>query len=251
MLKANFTSFIPLSALRLSLKGLMRRFILHYGPVSLVPKRREPWTNAMIPSLVMLPVNLHLGPIGSLAAGSVLRMSWRSVVSLAAATGFRKAEMFKSNETTFPLTWDLVSWVIQGAPESDPSEAQLRGIAEGDYVAITPVPSKSDQSNTVWGAHHIFVPFHDNQRNAAAALAELALIVGSNRRKKKMAVFVDNVFTPLSIVRMATALFHAMCRTVGVARAKLFTWHSARIALASVLPQCNVPDRTIQAMLRW
>jgi hypothetical protein len=38
---------------------------------------------------------------------------------------------------------------------------------------------------------------------------------------------------------------------VGGERAKLYTWYSGRISLATHLLKCNVPPSTIQAMLRW
>ena len=34
-------------------------------------------------------------------------------------------------------------------------------------------------------------------------------------------------------------------------RAKLYTWHSARVPLATHLLKCQVPPATIRALLRW
>ena len=43
--------------------------------------------------------------------------------------------------------------VIQGKIERDPTEEQLAGLTDKDYLAIKPPPSKADQMNQMWGAH--------------------------------------------------------------------------------------------------
>ena len=251
VMKANFSSFIPLSNLKLPLKGMMRRFVKRFGPMSLVPKRREPFTNGMIGSLVSLPTDLDLGPVGKLEAGSWNRAVWRAAVALATSTGFRKAEVFRSNETTQYLTWLHLTWIIAGTPVSSPSDEQLKSLREGDYLAVTPVPSKADQFNIVWGAHPLYLPFHEQPRNAPAALRDLALQVGPLGRQPDRPVFVQENGSAFEGRVMATALYKAMSYVVGATRAKLYTWHSARIYLATHMLKCKVPAATIQAMLRW
>ena len=253
VLRANFSSFIPLSALKLPLRGLMRRFIQRFGPTSLVPKRREPFTNGMISSLVSLPDGFSLGVLGSLVSGSRLRKMWRADVSVATSTGFRKAELFESNETTFFLHWNNLHWIIDGKPVSllDMSDDQLMALKEGDYLAMSPVPSKADQFNKVQGAHPLYLPFHSAERNAAAAVAELALDVGSELRRPGRPVFVTSNGAAVKGAQMASAMYKAMSLLVGAERAKLFTWHSARISLATHLLRCKVNPATIQAILRW
>lgn len=78
VLRANFSSFIPLASLKLPLRGLMRRFVQRFGPTSLVLKRREPFTNGMIQPLVNLPEGFNVGVLGALASGSCLRKMWRA-----------------------------------------------------------------------------------------------------------------------------------------------------------------------------
>ena len=94
-----------------------------------------------------------------------------------------KAEIFKSNETTFFVCWSDLSWVIGGVLIRNPSGDELRGMKEGDYLAVFPPPSKADQTNVVWGAHPLYLPFHDVARNAAAALRDLALDAGMTVRE--------------------------------------------------------------------
>jgi len=252
VLRQNFSAFIPLGALKLPLKGIMRQFLQRFGPKSLVPKRREPFTNGMIRTLVSLPANLNLGAIGQLSDSAMLQLSWNAAVSVAASAGFRKSEMFQSNETTFYLTWDMVACVVAGTPTSMPSDAQLKALCEGDFIALTPPPSKSDQFNQVWGAHPLYLPYHNTPRNAARNLALLGVKQGlQHRQQPRSAVFTDSGRKPLKAAHMAAAMYRAMTAIVGPERAKLFTWHSARISLATMLYQCKVKPATIQAMLRW
>lgn len=253
VLRQNFLSFIPLKALKLPLKGLMRKFLLDFGPRSLVPKRREPFTNGMIHSLTSLPAGFLLGPLGPLDLLSIVAKSWRAAIAISTSAGFRKAEMFQSNEETFFLTWDLISWVVKGKPGTDANDSILRALRPGDFLVITPPPSKSDQFNAVWGAHPVYIPFRDTHRNAAAAIRDLALTLGEPFRAQsnKRAVFVNNLKRPLKGTTMSSALYSAMSSLVGNERAKLYTWHSGRIYLATALYASNVKPQVIQAMLRW
>jgi hypothetical protein len=251
VLCANFSSFIPLSHLKLPLKGLIRRFIQRFGPKSLIPKRREPWTNGMIVAMCTLPDGYDTGPFGKLTVNSTEQHCWRAVVSLAASSGFRKAEMFLSNKTTFFLHWRNVAWVMNGTLIKSPSDEQLQGMREGDYLALSPVPSKADQWNSVWGAHPLYIPFHDLPRNAAAALRDLAVHVGTQHRQENKPVFVDSQMRPAKAAHMTTAMYNVMVHDVGASRAKLYTWHSGRISLATHLLKCGVPHATIQSLLRW
>jgi hypothetical protein len=251
VLRQQHLSFIPLKALTLSLRGLMRRFLQQFGPVSLVPKRREPFSNGMIDSLTSMPEGASMGSGVTFVTGALFSLSWTAAVAVSTSAGFRKAEMFKSNSETFFLTWDLISWWIGGKLVAHPCDAQLALLREGDYVIIVPPPSKSDQFNTVWGSHPLYLGFHWSPRNAANALCQLALAVGINSRAKTMAVFVNNDKSAVTGVRMAAAMYAAMSRLVGPERARLYTWHSGRIFLCTALHACNVKPSTIQAMLRW
>jgi len=254
ILKQHFLSFIPLKALKLPLRGLMRKFIKDFGPTSLVPKRREPMTNGMIRSLSSLPVGFDLGPLKAHDPTSLAGKSWRAAVAVISSSGFRKAEMFSSNEETHFMSWLLVNWIIGGKGCADPTDEQLNSLGPGDYAVLTPPPSKSDQFNTVWGSLPIYLHFRDEPRNAAAALQQLALAVGPAFRCSATAhaVFVGNNRVPLTCSSMAAALYKAMCAVTGSSEsAKLYTWHSFRSYLATALYAANVKPDTIQAMLRW
>ena len=253
VLKQNYLSFIPLKALKLPLRGLMRKFIKRYGPKSLITKRREPLTNGMIRALSSPPEGFNLGPLGKYASDSVSSQSWRAAITVAASSGFRKAELFQSNAETFFLTWNMIDWIINGVGVPDPTDNQLNSLKQGDFAVVTPPPSKSDQFNSVWGALPVYLPYKEENRNAAASLKQLALGVGHSFRSGAHgnAVFVDNNKRPLTCSVMASAMYRAMVAIIGNPNtAKLYTWHSCRSHLATALYAARVKPATIQAMLR-
>ena len=87
-------------------------------------------------------------------------------------------------------------------------------------------------------------------RNATAAPRELALLVGRAARAHDKAVFVENSKQPLVAPSMAAAMHRAMSMVVGPQLAKLYTWHSASISLATHPLKCNTPLAMVQALLR-
>ena len=111
--------------------------------------------------------------------------------------------------------------------------------------------SKADQMIIVWGAHPFYIPFHNLPRNVAATIKDLGLQVGAAARHPTLSVFIRADGSAAKGNDMATGLHRAMCLIVTPQRAKLYTWHSARISLATHLVKCKVPADTIQAMLRW
>ena len=115
--------------------------MLIFGPASLAPKRREPFTNEMFDSLVNLPASSNLGSIGKFDCQSILGKSLIAAIAVSSSAGFRKAEMFQSNAETFYLMWSLMSWNFGGSPDgsvADPSDEQLMALNEGDYLVNTP-----------------------------------------------------------------------------------------------------------------
>ena len=76
--------------------------------------------------------------------------------------------MFQSNSESYFLQLATIPWRIGGVDITSPvTDAQLLSLSSGDYMAITPVPSKDDQFNVVWGALPIYIAFKDTSRNAA------------------------------------------------------------------------------------
>jgi len=250
VLKRNFHSFVPLKSVSLAVKGLMRKFILKFGPTSLVPKRREPFTNGMIKSMLALAGGVLLGAFGVLDWTSRAGLSLKAAFTLAVSAGFRKAELFESNEETAFMSWQLVSWSLKGKVTATPTRAQLLALSEGDYLVVSCPPSKADQLNTVWGPLPVYVAFHERTRNAAAAMRDLMLSVGPDNCRDGP-VFTDSRGQALKATVMVDCMYHWVQQVVPKEAAKLYTWHSPRIYLACALSAQGVKDSTIQALLRW
>jgi hypothetical protein len=64
-------------------------------------------------------------------------------------------------------------------------------------------------------------------------------------------VFVDEIGSPRLASMMAEAMYKAMTLLVGPERARLYTWHAARVSLVAHLLKCKVKPATIQEILRW
>ena len=117
-------------------------------------------------------------------------------------------------------------------------------------MVVTCPPSKADPFNAVWGPLPVYVPFHEDLRNAAAAMRDLILKIGPARCIDGP-VLTTSAGTALKCDVMADAMFHWVGHLVPEAAAKLLTWHSPRIYLACALSANGVPDDKIQALLRW
>jgi hypothetical protein len=251
VLKRNHSALIPLKALTVPLKGLMRQFIQRFGPRSLIPKRRSPFTNGMIATMVSLPQGTMLAGLGSLDWSARAGLSLRAALAVATTTGMRKAELFKSDSETFFLTWELVAWVIDGVAVARPSVAQLQALGPADFLVITPPPSKADQFNTVWGSAPMYAPFRNTLRNAARAMAELVIKVGPSKCRADEAVFTNNAGLPLTTTLMSEVLKAMIASFLPAEASTLYSWHSARVYLATALHAAGCKPALIQALLRW
>ena len=250
VLRRNFMSLIPLSGLKLALRGMMREFVRIHGPKSLIPTRREPFTNGLIDAMCTTPDGVTLSGMGAVTWTSLAGLSLKAAFTLAISGGFRKAELFATDAHT---VWDYVSWFIQGKVVKHPTEAQLRGLTRSDFLIITPPPSKADQFNIVWGAMPCNMPFRPETRNAAGAIAALLLATGVEgvRENPHKPVFCNDKREPFKASTARTALFSWTSLYVPPEAAKLLTWHSGRIYLATALFAAGVKPSVIQTVMRW
>ena len=77
------------------------------------------------------------------------------------AAAFRKAEMFLPSGSHFDfkrLSWASVVWFIRGKFVVIPTNAQLRGLAEGDAAVVKPGGSKTDPFGTYFSTQPIWLP---------------------------------------------------------------------------------------------
>ena len=122
------------------------------------------------PSLVSLPAGTALASQGLLDWSDLAGKCARLAICMAAVTGFR------SNSESYFLQLANISWHIAGADITSPvTDAHLQSPSSGDYMVITPVPSKADQFNVAWGALPIYIAFKDTSRNAARAARDVLL----------------------------------------------------------------------------
>ena len=124
-------------------------------------------------------------------------------------------------------------------------------LKEGDYLLITPPPSKSDPFNTVWGALPVYLAFHETRRSAGAALREVMLQRGPGNCRSGRVFDING--KPWTCAFMASAMYHWVSCVIPAASAPLFTWHSCRIFLACALACAKPPCKpaVTQALLRW
>ena len=250
--KRNHVHLIPLSALSLPLKGLMRDYVKRFGPKSLIPKRREAFTNPMIATLLTLPEGTALGS-ASLRWGSLEGLSLAAAIEVASETGFRKVELFQSNEESDYLTWEHVGLQHEGRwyeAAAAPIEV-WRALGIKSYVAFQPPLSKADQHGMVWSALLCYRKFKPRGRSAARRVAELAIARLEAGLPLKKAVFVTEDGKPLTTNRMKSTLYHMLKVFLPEKMARLFTWHSFRSYLATAMLAAGATNPEIQAVLRW
>jgi hypothetical protein len=179
--------------------------------------------------------------------------SLRAAIATADHSGFRKAELFQTDVESDFLHGTNVAWYIGGVFRSGPlTEAEYMSLSEGDFCVITPPRSKADQFGKVWVAHPLYFRLRHSAKNAALAIRDLMIARLHHGIDSSGALFVGNDKAPLKASSMANWLYRSML-SIGTPAdiAKLYTWHSWRIGLASRLAAAQVPDATIQTLLRW
>ena len=105
----------------------------------------------------------------------------------------------------------------------------------------------------VWGANPIWLPYQpDEPLCAAAALAQIELHDAlGDRDPSQVALFTLDNGEPFSESQLDHTLRIILESRLPKATAKLYSWHSARIFLATVLAEFGASDRQIQALCRW
>ena len=102
---------------------------------------------------------------------------------------------------------------------------------------LTPCPSKSDPFDMVWGGNPIWLPFQPNEPlSAFAALADIERFdpIG-DLPADSVALFTNDAGLPFSGDQLDKALQRILVARLPAATAKLYTWHSFRIFLATML----------------
>lgn len=241
-----------------TLKRLCRKHIEDYGARSLIPKRKQPFTTAIILALA----NATPGKYGRWTLDWKDRsgMALLALICVLAATGMRKSEVTIDAHQKFDKTCASlgnVSWYLRGQYYSVPPPEYLRNRMDGDYLIIIPPLSKSDQTGEVWGANPIYIPYYKttatNAISAFDAMADLELSFPTQESRDDVPMISPDGRSPFTadfLDRLLPKLLQPIVGTNAVT-SRLYSWHSMRIYRACSLLAAGASVPQIQAMCRW
>ena len=241
---------IPLKFVRLTLKGLLQRFVRAHGHEALLPDRKWPIPHSVFVQLLRL-TSVSYGAT-RWTASSLLGKSTLAMICLLYASGFRKAEITDHGAGLTYLTRSSVRWVIAGVAYSDPSIAMLAKRGVGTYAEVLPRQSKCDFTGEVWGDKPTFHHWAAAEGNACEALAQLELacpVHGVERRT--FPLFCEDDGSAVSETRAARLLDAMLLLLMSASMAAHYTWHSFRHSLATRLRKAKCPADIIMQMCRW
>ena len=238
-------------------RRLLMRYKSRYGVKDLIPKQKQPFTRAIIQDTILgTPEGYKLGNF-TMAWNTRRGRAIKALTLTLASTGFRKAEVCVEKKGT-PCSADCASresltWWLRGKLYNSgavPSEL-LAHPRTGDFAILVPPPSKSDPYDMVWGNKPIWLPFADDAMCAFTALAELERHDSFDGRPQDSALFTDEDGLPFAGYQLDKMLAHMLARHYPAEVAKNYSWHSARIFLATSLLEAKASRAEIQALCRW
>ena len=240
-------------AVRAKLNGLLRSFVVSYGPYALVPSRKEPWLRSMTVKIAALRTPTLPNGL-PWVHDSYVALTVIALLTFLLETGFRLGEIVEhpSGELMY-LTRGSLVWFFDGVATTDPSVAQLQSVRIGTRVDVRPSRSKSDQ----WGELHCpyvlsLVCCSMDLLDVVCQLVEVELrlrVRGSARETTPLfATASGGTFTHAYLDRLLTGL---LILIVGVARARCYSWHSFRVGLACALRAVGCPPDVTQLICRW
>ena len=248
---------------RVTLKRMCMRHIRDFGAQSLVPKRKEPLTYAIITALV----GHEASPLPSVVTGTHLgqtRIDWdtrhgralKGLLVVASRTGMRKSELTLDAQQTFDRTCASrahLSWHLRGRLYRQPPLHLLQAPMPGDHAVLVPPVSKADQFGEVWGASPIYLAHRANEPLCAfSALAQIEIHdpVQSGQREATP-LFSPDGQQPFKGAALAALLALMLRFVVGPTKAKVFSFHSFRVFLACSLLASGATAPQIMALCRW
>tara|TARA_B110000046_G_scaffold146920_1_gene154417 strand:+ start:164 stop:1759 length:1596 start_codon:yes stop_codon:yes gene_type:complete len=241
----------PAKVVKGELHGLLRAFVNVYGVNALMPARREPFKFNMIRTMQSV-LQARLGT-RSYRADSVIGSAFRGILAVGWRTGHRLAEFVAhpSGEQCY-LTRSCVAFTIDGVVVDDPTAAQLARMQPGDVILLRPPRSKTDQFGEVHCPFPSSIPFSSDPLSAGHILYRLEIDRPCHgAARESMPLFADECGLPFTHSVMDTLLHHMLVHCFGAAAAKVYSWHSMRIGLATALKAAKVPDDVIQMICRW
>ena len=251
---------VPSHLVQTQVRRLQMEYKSKHGTKDFVARRREPFTRELL-------VNVLLGAPSGLSLGSFV-LDWKSragrslrgIITTLAQTGLRKGEIAVRSAGD-PCDADCMSrghlsWILRGRaydPGCAPPEL-LANLQVGDFAVLTPCSSKADPFDMVWGGNPIYLPFTPGEPLcAAAALAAIELCdeLPPNAEPLSVPLFASTSSGAFSDWELDRILRVLLRRVLPHETASLYSWHSARIFLATSLMEAGATDGQIQALCRW
>ena len=152
---------------------------------------------------------------------------------------------FKSNGVSFPI-------LCTTAADTQLLLAKLKTLKNGDYLVVTPPPSKSGQFGLIWGSLPIYVPFDSTAPlNATTLIRDLLVahpsVCGRDQVTPLLRCDDGSSWTKR---QFDTALASSLSRVCTPAERAGLTLHSYRVGLARQLLEAGASPAQMQALLR-
>jgi len=240
-------------AIKAAANGLSRQYLAYHGPLSLAPRRAENMTFVMVAAINAIPNRATVGGHEWDHTNHDVFI-FRCLNLFMIFTAFRLGEIVGNGSTEIMfITWATLVWRIDGVMVAKPTAAQLRSMHTGrDSALVFPPRSKPDQFGVIHCPFPVTLTLENTALNAAAALRELELRIGTNITDRDATpLFGDASGRPYTHGFLHSMLRKALTFLYGSAVAKIFSWHSYRSGLATALHAANVEDSMIQLICRW
>jgi hypothetical protein len=156
-------TFVSLASVAAAADGLVQEHIDVHGESSLIPASKEPFLNSEIVAMLELPYGTVVG--GIVVGDNVEWQGVRVFIALYCTMGPRKeavalgpGQAYNNGARTlslFRLTYRRGAVLVKA-----PTVEQLRAVAMGDMVYITPPPCKNDRTGTKYGNSPVPAAYH-------------------------------------------------------------------------------------------
>ena len=240
---------VPLKFVRLTLRGMLQRFVRVHGHDALVPDRKWPMSHRILVLLLRLSTVRFGGSVWT--ADSLLGVSTVAMVCLLYSSGFRKAEITTHGLGVTYLTRSSLRWYVNGVA-CEATAANLARAGPGSYVECYPRESKCDFTGEVWGDKPTIHHWGTELGNAFCALAALEMARPvSGPERIIFPLFCESDGTAVSETRAARILAAMLEAVLPASEARHYTWHSFRHGLATRLRKAGCPADIIMQLCRW
>ena len=246
--KTNMIPLLPMTPTRNAVKALCCDFIKQFGQGSLMPHRAAPFSNDMLDKMLNCSGQLEVTKTKVVLWDSWQGLHLRALMAVARLSGMRKLELV-SHEGSFALCLKNTAFLIKRKVVSRPSSEQLKSLSHGDFLVITPPPSKSGPFGVVWGSLPIYLPCLNERRNAARLVAQIhELRHGVPSTEPLFCPGPNEIFSH----KFLDSMLQKWLQSIGLsaAFAALNSFHSARAHLACALAAAKRPPDVIQALMR-